>query len=395
MSGTCGGVVLAQFVGSTARYVATPDVVYELRAYFASHGLWDWVWSVGVIGVAVLVGWLGARILLRLIVHGVGQTEALVDDILIKQTRAPLSWALLIVAVRYALPWVALPDDTVDSLQQFLLVGAVLCGGWVLLRLTRAVEEYVSHRFDIKAADNLRARTVHTQVRALRNVARLVIVLLTLGAALMTFSNVRAIGAGLLASTGVMGIILGFAAQRSIATVISGIHIALAQPIRVDDVLIVEGEWGRVEEITLTYVVVKIWDERRLVVPINYFVERPFQNWTRVSSDLLGTIELHLDYSVPLAALRAELLKVVENSKHWDGRVCNIQVTGCSERSMLVRPLVSAKNAGSQWELRCEVREKLITFLQKNYPHSLPTLRAEVTGVPLTDAGREPGAKLE
>jgi small-conductance mechanosensitive channel len=378
-------------VESSGFSAAAPEAMDKLRAFFVGRELLDWVWSLGVLACAVLVGWGGARVLLGLVIRAVGKTEFKADDIIVSETRGPLSWALLILSVRAVLPWISLPEEMVETVQQILLVSAVLCVGWLLLRLTSAVEEVVEQRFDVTVADNLRARAVHTQVRALRNVARLVIVVLTLGAALMTFSDVRAIGAGLLASTGVVGIILGFAAQRSIATVISGIHIALAQPIRVDDVLIVEGEWGRVEEITLTYVVIKIWDERRLVVPINYFVERPFQNWTRVSAELLGTIELHLDYSVPLEALRAELQRIVEASEHWDGRVCNIQVTGCSERTMLVRPLISAEDAGHQWNLRCEVREKLVTFLQQNYPHALPTLRAEISSVGSESTQDAPG----
>jgi small-conductance mechanosensitive channel len=162
--------------------------------------------------------------------------------------------------------------------------------------------------------------------------------------------------------------------------VVSGIHIAIAQPVRVDDVVIVEGEWGRIEEITLTYVVVRIWDLRRLVVPINHFVEKPFQNWTRVSAEMLGTVELHLDYSVPLGELRAEFTRILEASEHWDGKVNSIQVTGASEKTMLVRPLMSAKDSGAAWDLRCEVREKLIEFVQTQYPQALPRYRAALEG---------------
>jgi small-conductance mechanosensitive channel len=171
---------------------------------------------------------------------------------------------------------------------------------------------------------------------------------------------------------------LGFAGQKSIATLISGIHIAIAQPVRVDDVVIVEGEWGRIEEITLTYVVVQIWDLRRLVVPVNYFLEKPFQNWTRVSSDLLGAAPLHVDYSVPLTELRAEFERIVEASAFWDGKLKTLQVTDATESTLLVRPLMSAKDASTAWDLRCEVREKLIQFLQQNHPHALPRRRTQI-----------------
>ena len=186
----------------------------------------------------------------------------------------------------------------------------------------------------------------------------------------------------MLASAGIAGIVLGFAAQRGIATVLAGIQIAISQPIRVDDVVIIEGEWGKIEEINLTYVVVKIWDLRRLVVPVTYFLDKPFQNWTRVSADILGTVELHLDYSVPVDAVRQEFKRLVDASPLWDGKVCGVQVTGSTETTMTLRPLMSAKNASDAWDLRCHVREKLIEFLQKNYPGCLPRVRAEVTKCP-------------
>jgi small-conductance mechanosensitive channel len=199
-----------------------------------------------------------------------------------------------------------------------------------------------------------------------------------LGFVLLTFERVRQLGTGLLASAGVAGIVLGFAAQRSLSTILAGIQIALTQPIRVDDVVIVENEWGRIEEITLTYVVVRIWDKRRLVLPIVYFIERPFQNWTRVSADLLGTVNLHLDYSVPVDEIRAECKRILDGTPLWDGEAWCVQVTETTEHCMVVRPLFSARNASDQWDLRCEVREKLVAFVQRNYPQALPRVRAEV-----------------
>jgi small-conductance mechanosensitive channel len=200
----------------------------------------------------------------------------------------------------------------------------------------------------------------------------------TLATALMTFEKVRQLGTTLLASAGIAGIIIGIAAQRSIAALIAGVQMALTQPIRVDDVVIVENEWGRIEEITLTYVVVRIWDLRRLIVPTTYFLEKPFQNWTRVSTDLLGTVFLYVDYTVPVEEVRAELKRLAENSELWDGQVCVLQVTDTTEHAMQLRVLVSASDASNAWTLRCEVREKLVEFIQKNYPRSLPRLRADV-----------------
>jgi small-conductance mechanosensitive channel len=195
---------------------------------------------------------------------------------------------------------------------------------------------------------------------------------------LMTFDRVRQLGTTILASAGVVGIVVGMAAQRTIATFIAGLQIAITQPIRVDDVVIVENEWGRIEEITLTYVVVRIWDLRRLIVPITYFIESPFQNWTRTSADILGTVFVYADYTMPIDVLRDELQNILKKSEHWDGKVCVLQVTNASDRTMELRALMSAADASTAWTLRCEVREKLIDFIRREYPKSLPKVRAEL-----------------
>ena len=188
----------------------------------------------------------------------------------------------------------------------------------------------------------------------------------------------RHVGTSILASAGIASVIIGFAAQRSLGTLVAGLQIAITQPIRIDDVVIVENEWGRIEEITLTYVVVRIWDLRRLVVPISYFLEKPFQNWTRVSAHLLGTVMLHVDYTVPLNVMREELDRILEQSKLWDHKVKVLQVTDTTDRTLELRALVSAGNASAAWDLRCEVREAMVDFLQRNYPECLPRTRAAV-----------------
>jgi small-conductance mechanosensitive channel len=205
-----------------------------------------------------------------------------------------------------------------------------------------------------------------------------VITVFGLASMLMVFESVRQFGTAIIASAGVAGIIVGFAAQKSIATLLAGFQIAMTQPIRIDDVVIVENEWGRIEEITLTYVVVRIWDLRRLILPITYFIETPFQNWTRQSADILGTVFLHTDYNVPLDKLRSEFKRVLEASPLWDKKVCVLQVTDSNERTLEIRALASARDASAAWDLRCEVREKLVTYLQRNYPESLPRIRAAV-----------------
>jgi small-conductance mechanosensitive channel len=195
---------------------------------------------------------------------------------------------------------------------------------------------------------------------------------------LMTFPKVQQLGTTILASAGIIGIVVGMAAQRTIGNFIAGLQIAFTQPIRLDDVVIVENEWGRIEEITLTYVVVKIWDLRRLIVPITYFIEKPFQNWTRTSADILGTVYIYVDYTVPVDSIREQLQKILNESELWDKKVCVLQVTNATERTVELRALMSAPDASTAWSLRCQVREKLIDFIRENYPHALPKLRAEL-----------------
>lgn len=256
-----------------------------------------------------------------------------------------------------------------------VLIGAA---AFLLYQLVEAAGGLVLAQYQIDTSDNLEARKVYTQVTVLKRAALVVISIFTLASMLMVFESVRQFGTSILASAGVAGIIVGFAAQRSIATLLAGFQIAVTQPIRIDDVVIVEGEWGRIEDITLTYVVVRIWDLRRLILPITYFIEQPFQNWTRTSAEILGTVFLHVDYTVPLRALREELDRIVTASPLWDGKVKGLVVTDAKEQTVEVRALVSAADASLAWDLRCEVREKLLDFLQREYPASLPRVRASL-----------------
>ena len=202
------------------------------------------------------------------------------------------------------------------------------------------------------------------------------VVMAGLAMVLMTFPGARQVGASLLASAGVVGLVAGIAARPVFSNMIAGLQIALAQPFRIDDVLIIEGEWGRVEEITGTYVVLKIWDERRLIIPLQWFIEHPFQNWTRTSSEILGTVFLYADYALPLEPLRAEFQRVLETAPEWDQRVSVLQLTDVTERTIQIRVLVSARSSGLAFDLRCRVREALVTFIQREYPDCLPQVRA-------------------
>lgn len=263
----------------------------------------------------------------------------------------------------------------ISHIGTLLLIAAI---AWFLILFSAIVKNGFMRKFDITAADNLTARRVYTQFSILERVAVFLIVVFAIGAALMSFEGIRAIGVSVFASAGVAGIILGFSAQKAIGTLLAGIQIAITQPIRVDDVVIVEGEWGRIEDIYLTYVVIRIWDMRRLVVPTTYFIEKPFQNWTRQSADLLGTVFIYTDFSLPVEALREELTRLLKSSPLWDGKVNVLQVTDTNANGMEIRALMSTRDSSSGFDLRVYVREKLIGFIQQNYPQSLPKTRMEI-----------------
>lgn len=263
----------------------------------------------------------------------------------------------------------------------FEMLGSVLLIAslaWVLIAGIRTAKRIFLEQFDTTKEDNLRSRKFQTQFNILERILVFLIIIISVGLILMLFEDVRRIGISLFASAGVAGIIIGFAAQRIIGTVIAGIQIAITQPIRLDDVVIIEGEWGKIEEITLTYVVVHIWDKRRLIVPTTFFFEKPFQNWTRTTSEILGTVFIYTDYNAPFDALRNELTRLLESSPMWDRKVNVLQVTDAKERTVEVRALMSAKDSGTAWDLRVFVRENLIKFLQKNYPDSLPKTRVVI-----------------
>jgi small-conductance mechanosensitive channel len=330
------------------------------------------------VGAALLCHYLLVRILSRL----AKRSSSPVDELLVKHFRGPVRWIMVAVAVRLAVEPFDLPIRIASFSTTVFGILLIALVAWLLIRATYVLNDVVILRFQVDVKDNLRARKIHTQLRVLRRMIIIVIVIIAAASILMTFPKVRQLGTAILASAGIIGIVVGFAAQKSIATFVAGLQIAFSQPIRLDDVVIVEGEWGRIEEITLTYVVVKIWDLRRLVVPITYFIETPFQNWTRVSADILGSVFLYLDHTVPIDAVREELKRLLEGSELWDRKVCVLQVTNTTERAIEVRALMSAADASIAWDLRCHIREKLVEFVQKNYSESLPRFRAELDRLP-------------
>lgn len=251
--------------------------------------------------------------------------------------------------------------------------------GWLGIQAINLISYLLLKKYDLSKKDNYKARKMHTRVHVIKSLASVCIVFLMIFIFLMSFEAIRAKGVSLLASAGVVSIILGFAAQKTLGNLFTGIQIAIAQPIRVDDVVVVENEWGRIEEINLSYVVVKIWDLRRLVVPISYFTDHSFQNWTRKSSDLIGSIMLYVDYTMPVQAIREELDRLLEGNVLWDGKVKVVQVTDTKDKMMEVRILLSAADSGAVWDLRCAIREGLITFIQSKHTKHLPQFRTEIS----------------
>jgi small-conductance mechanosensitive channel len=292
----------------------------------------------------------------------------------------PVLACAVLLAVLAVVPLIKAPPSIMDLFRHFLGICIICAVSWLCVRLVTGLEDFLLKQYDIAAEDNLSARKMYTQLRIVKRIVTVIIIIIGFSAILMTFEKVRQLGMSLLASAGIAGIIIGFAAQRSLATLFAGLQIAFTQPIRIDDVVIVENEWGKIEKITLTYVVVRIWDLRRLVLPITYFTEKPFQNWTRETSEILGTVFIYVDYTASAQKIREKYFEIVEQSKLWDGKVRNLQVTNTTERTMELRVLMSAKDASAAWDLRCEVREKLIDFIQQNYPDALPKVRGEILG---------------
>jgi small-conductance mechanosensitive channel len=326
--------------------------------------------------VSVCIAWLiqriGRPIVLRLTAH------LDLPHTVLRRIDGAVSYVLPLFLMQIVVR--AAPDDLrgIEGLRHLASVLLILAITLMLVRAAQGMAEAVNARYPIDVTDNLNARRIHTQSRVLLRTAVVILVILGAAAVLMTFPSVKTIGASLLASAGVIGLAVGMAAKPVLGNLIAGMQIALTQPIRIDDVLIVEGEWGRVEEITGSYVVLRIWDRRRLIVPLQWFIEHPFQNWTRNSADIIGTVFWWVDYGLPLEPVRAEIRRLCEEvPQWWDGELAVLQVVDSTDRAMQLRALVTARSSGDAWDLRCHVRAGVIDFIQREYPQSLPRLRAD------------------
>ena len=295
----------------------------------------------------------------------------------LRQLCAPTRLAAVLLALQLSRVTRALPEPFRPLVQDLYALAWTAALAWLAVALGGALGQWMQRNYDISSADNLEARKTLTKIRMFRRIFTLFVLVLALASALMVFDATRSIGASVLASAGIAGAVAGLSSQKFLGAVLAGVQIAIAQPIRLDDVVVVEGEWGRVEEIGMTYVVVAIWDERRLILPTTYFLERPIQNWTRSSANILGSAFVTLDYHADIAALRAELERICreEAGELWDGRVCVLQVTEAGPTALTLRALISSSNSSRNWDLRCLVRERLVCYVQKNHPAALPRTR--------------------
>jgi len=352
-----------------------PDLFMDELLKFWSQQLQPWAWNLCVVASALIIGFI-----LKLIITGILQFYKNKNDYslfksIITHLGSPLNFFVPLLMLNFMTPLLELSKLFLAPLDRIIDILVIISFSNLLICTFKIFEDYVYHQYDLTLEDNLRGRKVRTQMIFVRKVVIIIIVVVTVSIILLSFNSVRKIGAGLLTGVGIGGIIIGFAAQKSLSNFLAGLQIAFTQPIRFDDILVVEGEWGRVEEITLTYVVVAIWDQRRLILPITYFVEKPFQNWTRTTSQLLGTVFLYVDYTFPVDELREELNRLLKTTKLWDKRVGVLQVTDSKEHTIELRALMSARNSSDAFDLRCYVRENLLKYITANMPQSLPQSR--------------------
>lgn len=336
------------------------------------------LWSAGTIVVAIVVALLARALVLWVLRRLTRRKGALLGQSLVKHGERPTRWIFPLLAVLSVLPGLPLPPELMSALEHITGLGLIAAIAWLAILLVQITSDILAGRYRTDVADNLAARRIQTQFQMLHRIVVVMVIVITLAIMLMTFPAIKHIGMSILASAGLASLVVGMAMKGTLSNLIAGVQIAFAQPFRLEDAVVVEGEWGWVEEITTMYVVVRIWDLRRLVLPLSYFLDHPFQNWTRTSADLLGYTYLYTDYSVPVDAVRGELRRICESSKLWGGKVCIVQVSDSDAHTMQLRALMDANNSSDAWDLRCLVREKLICFLQQNFPGSLPRYRGEL-----------------
>jgi small-conductance mechanosensitive channel len=343
-----------------------------------SKAMPSWLWNISLVAAVLVLGFLVKVIITALLHHYKNTKDYSLFKSILTHLSKPLNYFVPLLTLNTLLPFLMYEGRYIGYFQKLLEILLILSFSSVLIGTIKVLEDYIYHTYDLNKDDNLKERKIQTQLKYVRKVIVVFIVLITAAIILLSFDNVRKIGAGLLTGVGIGGIIIGFAAQKSLGNLLAGFQVAFTQPIRIDDVLVVEGEWGKVEDITLTYVVLNIWDQRRLILPITYFIEKPFENWTRTTSQLIGTVLLYVDYTCPVDHIRDELARLLAATELWDKRLGLLQVTDSREKTVELRILVSAANSSKTFDLRCYIRENLIKYIQQNHPDTLPRMRLEL-----------------
>lgn len=367
-----------------------PPGIIELSLSMPAF-LWNIIIAVSSVVIGLILKFITSALLQRYANRE--QTDYSFFRSIITYLSTPITYFIPLLILKLCIPLMRVDAPYLLLIDRVTSILLIISFSSLLIRAISVLEDYVYHIYDLNKTDNLKERKIRTQLKFVRKLVVAIIIFVTVALILLSFESFRRIGTGLLTGVGIGGIIIGFAAQNSLGNLLAGMQLAFTQPIRIDDVLVVENEWGRVEDITLTYVVLRIWDQRRLILPINYFIQKPFQNWTRISADITGTVFIYMDYSIHLEPLRDEFNRILSQSPLWDNKVSVLQLTDAKEHTIEIRMLVSARNSSDAFDLRCFVRENMIRFIQKNYPDSLPKLRTDFTSK-FSQANPDAGAKL-
>jgi small-conductance mechanosensitive channel len=337
----------------------------------------DLLWSGIFLAVAIVSAFIVRAIVFWLLRRFTRRHGHLIGHSLVQHGEGPSRWIFPFLAVLCVLPGLPLPHLLMVVLEHIAGMGLIAAIAWLIILLVDVTADILAGRYRLDVADNLAARRIQTQFQMLHRIVIVLVILVALAIALMTFPAIQKFGTSLLASAGLASLVVGLAMKGTLSNLVAGVQIAFTQPFRIEDAVVIEGEWGWIEDIGTMYVTVRIWDLRRLVLPLSWFLDHPFQNWTRTSADLLGHCYIYTDYTVPVEPLRAELRRICDSTKLWGGKVCVLQVSDLFQTVMQLRALMDARNSSDAWDLRCLVREKLIDFIQKNHPGGLPRYRGE------------------
>ncbi len=364
-----------------------------MKPVWLTHNQLDAITGVAWVVIAVVIGIVAHRVLYWLLARWAEHRHSTLAAAVVHRTCRPAAYIVPLVAILLAAPQLDLPPNWTSPALHLTGLLTIAAVAWTIIATIRLFGDIIIARHRVDVEDNLLARQLGTRVDILTRVVVTLVIVVALGAMAMTFPTIRTLGTTLLASAGVIGLVAGIAARPLFENLIAGVQLALTQPIRIDDVVIVEKQFGRIEEIHSTYVVVRLWDLRRMVLPLTYFISTPFENWTRRTANLIGEVYLFADYTVDVEAVRAQLPRILEGTALWDGQTQNVQVTDATDHAVQIRALVSARDSGTLWDLRCFVREKLIAYLRESQPDALPRLRLAADHAAETESLRAPASK--